>query len=108
MYRRGTWITLILIIFHELTGINAILLYSNTIFKQTGLENPRNGTYLLGIAQLIGLIIAILILQKVGRRSLLISGHIIMAACHAAVGAFAFYGVSEGVVIMMVSFIMSY
>lgn len=50
MYRRGTWITLILIIFHELTGINAILLFSNTMFKQTGLENPRNGTYLLGIA----------------------------------------------------------
>ena len=35
---------------NELTGINAIMLYSNTMFKKTGLENPRIGTYFLGIA----------------------------------------------------------
>ena len=31
-YRKGTWIAAILIIFHELSGINVIFLYSNTIF----------------------------------------------------------------------------
>ena len=30
-YRKGTWITVILIIFHELAGSNAISLYSNTM-----------------------------------------------------------------------------
>jgi hypothetical protein len=50
MYRKGTWIILIVIIFHELTGINAIMLYSNTMFVKTGLKNPRLGTYFLGVS----------------------------------------------------------
>jgi len=33
IYAKGTWIVVVLIIFHELSGINIILLYSNTIFK---------------------------------------------------------------------------
>jgi len=108
MYRKGTWITLIIIIFHELTGINAIMLYSNTMFKKTGLENPRIGTYFLGIAGLLGLAIAVLILKKVGRKTLLVSGHIIMAFCHTLVGVFAFYNISMWVVVWMTAFILFY
>lgn len=108
MYRKATWITLIIIIFHELTGINAIMLYSNTMFKKTGLENPRIGTYFLGIAGLLGLAIAILILKKIGRRTLLIGGHFIMAFCHALVGVFAFYNISLWVVVWMTAFILFY
>lgn len=108
MYRKGTILVLILIVFHELTGINAILLYSNTMFKQMGLANPRLGTYFTGIAGLLGLITAIVILNKIGRRNLLIVGHILMGLCHTLVGIFAFYGVSLWVCIMVVSFIYTY
>jgi hypothetical protein len=32
-YRRATWVNLGYIVFHELTGINVIMLYSNTMLK---------------------------------------------------------------------------
>jgi len=39
IYSYGTWVCVVLIIFHELSGINVIMLYSNTIFK----EMNKNG-----------------------------------------------------------------
>ena len=33
-YRKATWVNIAYIIFHELTGINVIMLYSNQMFKQ--------------------------------------------------------------------------
>lgn len=108
MYRKATWTTIVLIIFHELTGINAIMLYSNTMFKQMGMENPRVGTYMIGIAGLLGMAIAIAILNKIGRRNLLITGHVLMGLCHSLVGIFAFFNVSLWVCIMVVSFIFTY
>ena len=41
-------------IFHELTGINVIFLYSNTMFKRMDTDGksgltPRQGTYLIGL-----------------------------------------------------------
>lgn len=108
MYRKGTWVTIVLIIFHELTGINAILLYSNTMFRQMGLENPRLGTYMTGIAGVLGLATAIAIMHKVGRRNLLISGHILMGLCHTLVGIFAFYNISTWVCVMVVTFIYTF
>jgi MFS family permease len=57
---------------------------------------------------LIGLAIAVLILKKIGRRTLLYSGHIVMAVCHALVGVFAFYNESVWVVVMMVAFVFFY
>jgi len=107
-YKKGTLIIIILIIFHELTGINAILLYSNTMFRQMGLAKPRIGTYLLGIAQILGLTIAILILKKIGRRNLLIVGHFLMATCHFLVGMFAYENMSIWVAVMMMCFIFTY
>jgi hypothetical protein len=41
-YRVATWITLIYIIFHELTAINVIMLYSKTIFKNMN-TNSKSG-----------------------------------------------------------------
>jgi len=53
-YRTATWVNVGYIIFHELTGINVINLYSTTIFKHIQDPNkniwltPRRGTYLVG------------------------------------------------------------
>ena len=43
-YRMATWVNIGYIIFHELTGINVILLYSNTILAKSGKFKPRTGT----------------------------------------------------------------
>ena len=53
-YRRASWVSLIYIIFHELTGINVIELYSNTILEtilgtDTSGFTARQGTYVLSM-----------------------------------------------------------
>eukprot|EP00347_Sterkiella_histriomuscorum_P003540 403363903 len=62
----------------------------------------------LELLPLIGAIAAVLILNKVGRRTLLISGHVIMALCHFLIGLFAYLNYSQWVVGWMVSFILAY
>jgi len=57
-YRRATWVNFGHIIFHELTGINVIIQYSNQIFTQMhngGLSlTPHQGTFMIGIVHLLG------------------------------------------------------
>ena len=112
LYRRSTWITQALIVFHELTGINAINLYSNQMFQQMAGDKatltPRQGTYLLGIANMLGVIGAVYLVKRVSRRAMLVPGHVGMGVCHVLVGLFAVYKVNVGVVTMMVCFIMCY
>eukprot|EP00347_Sterkiella_histriomuscorum_P017146 403350492 len=79
-----------------------------TLNEAMGLSNPRNGTYFIGVSSMIGALIAVLILNKVGRRTLLMYGHVIMALCHFLIGLFAYLNYSQWVVGWMVSFILAY
>lgn len=51
-HRTATWINFTYIIFHELTGINVINMFSNTMFTQMDKEgfilSPRQSTYFVG------------------------------------------------------------
>jgi Na+/melibiose symporter-like transporter len=93
-YRKATWVNIGYIIFHELTGINVIMLYSTEIFKQmknSEGENtikPRTGTILVGFIDVVGAAMAFALVKRFGRRTLLIYGHIGIAICHALVGYF--------------------
>lgn len=53
-YKTATWVNFFYMIFHELTGINVINMYSNTMFadmqKEGAAFTPRQGTYLTGCA----------------------------------------------------------
>ena len=113
-YRRATFVALMMIVFHELTGENAIMLYSTEIFKKMSsykdgyaLE-PRTGTILIGVFNLLAHIPAIYLIKLLPRRILLVTGHLIMAACHILVGAFAAGSDDIGVIVMMIIFITTY
>lgn len=69
---------------------------------------PKAGSYYIAIANMFGLIIAVIIIKQVGRRNLLISGHVLMALFHSLVGLFAYLKYDLEVVLMMVSFIITY
>ena len=55
-YRQATWVNIGYIIFHELTSINVIMMYSNTLFREMQKPGkvaditPRVGTYLVGVS----------------------------------------------------------
>ena len=111
-YRTATWINLIYMIFHELTGINVITMYSNTMFRRMHSEGasftPRQGTYLVGATSFIGSLISIKVIEYVGRRPLLVCGHFLIAAIHCAVGRFNDTGNNAGVLSMILLFLIVY
>ena len=73
---------------HEMTGINAIFLYSNKILAEGGSTtiSPRTGTQIIGVVNLLSSATAIWSAKTFSRRTLLIWGHFLMGLCHCAVG----------------------
>ena len=110
LYRKSIFVSQILILFHELTGSNAINLYSNQMLTEIGTDSltPRTGTILLGLFSLIGVILALIIIKKYPRRTLLIPGHIMIGVCHLGIAVFAAASVGEGVVACMIGFVICY
>uniref|UniRef100_A0A8H7XZV5 Major facilitator superfamily (MFS) profile domain-containing protein n=1 Tax=Psilocybe cubensis TaxID=181762 RepID=A0A8H7XZV5_PSICU len=71
--------------FQQWTGVNAILYYAPTIFQELGQQGNANSllaTGVVGIAMFLATIPAVLWVDKVGRKPVLISGAFIMAGCH--------------------------
>lgn len=71
--------------FQQWTGVNAILYYAPSIFTDLGLTgNTTNllATGVVGIVMFLATIPAVLYVDKVGRKPVLVSGALIMAACH--------------------------
>ncbi|KAH9838602.1 general substrate transporter [Rhodofomes roseus] len=71
--------------FQQWTGVNAILYYAPTIFQslgQTGNTVNLLATGVVGIVMWVATIPAVLWVDKVGRKPVLVSGALLMAACH--------------------------
>ncbi|TNV80539.1 hypothetical protein FGO68_gene11398 [Halteria grandinella] len=115
VYKRATFMALAIIIFHEMTGENAILLYSTEIFKKmasyqdsNNALSPRTGTILIGVFNLLAHIPAIYLIKRLPRRTLLIWGHLIIAGCHFLVAIFAAGESDTGVIVMMIVYMVTY
>ena len=85
-YTRASWVNIVIMTAHVLTGYTAVISFSTVIFKDilAGPDTitPQQGTYLIGLSSVIGAISAIPIVKNVGRRTLLLYGHAIMALLH--------------------------
>ncbi|CDO74961.1 hypothetical protein BN946_scf184945.g33 [Trametes cinnabarina] len=71
--------------FQQWTGVNAILYYAPSIFKDLGLDGTTNSllaTGVVGIVMFLATIPAVIWVDKIGRKPVLISGAFLMAACH--------------------------
>ncbi len=90
--RTALIIGIILSIFSQVTGINAIMYYAPEIFKSTGdgSGSALLQTILVGVVNLLFTLVAIKYVDKAGRKGLLLAGSAGMAICLAIVG-FAFY-----------------
>ena len=75
--------------FNQLSGINAILYYLNDIFSFAGFSKLSGDVQavVVGLTNLIFTVIAMAIIDKVGRRKLLLIGAVGMALCLAGVAA---------------------
>jgi SP family arabinose:H+ symporter-like MFS transporter len=90
--RTALIIGIILSIFSQVTGINAIMYYAPEIFKSTGdgSDSALLQTVLVGVINVLFTIVAIKYADKAGRKGLLMAGSAGMAICLAIVGG-AFY-----------------
>lgn len=73
------FIGIMLSVFQQVVGINAVLYYSTTIFASMGMENPMVNTVVMGVVNILFTLIAIFTVERVGRKPLLITGSIGMA-----------------------------
>ncbi|KAF7327805.1 General substrate transporter [Mycena kentingensis (nom. inval.)] len=83
LYR--TAVACLVMFFQQWTGINAILYYAPAIFQQLGLTGNTVSllaTGVVGIAMFLATIPAVIWIDQLGRRPVLVSGAFLMAICH--------------------------
>ncbi|XP_076007169.1 solute carrier family 2, facilitated glucose transporter member 8 [Genypterus blacodes] len=83
-------IGILLMFFQQLSGINAIMFYAESIFKQANFspENSEVATVIVGLIQVIFTAVAALIMDKAGRKILLTISGIIMTISTVAFGVY--------------------
>lgn len=73
------FVGIMLSVFQQAVGINAVLYYAPRIFGDIGMQNPMVITVIMGIVNILFTLVAIFTVEKLGRRPLLICGSLGMA-----------------------------
>lgn len=73
------FIGIMLSVFQQAVGINAVLYFAPRIFETMGMGNPMVQTVIMGIINILFTLLAVFTVEKWGRKPLLISGSIGMA-----------------------------
>jgi len=97
--------------FNQLSGINAILYYLNDIFARAGFSKVSGDlqAVAIGLTNLIFTMLAMSVIDKVGRRTLLIVGSVGTAGCLAGVAAIFWTGSHESLLVwLLIGFIASF
>eukprot|EP01133_Synstelium_polycarpum_P002664 gene2664-3075_t len=99
--RKPLFLGFILAVFAQLTGINAFMYFSTTIFKDAGIEGrdgPEIAAVVLQIWNVATTLIAIGLVDRVGRKKLLFSGSAVMTVCDLIIALFflVLHGTAKG------------
>ena len=93
--RRALWVGVGLAVFQQVTGINAVIYYSDKIFALAGFTTPEQQTHAtliaVGLVNVLATLIAVAWVDRFGRKPLLFAGLIGMTVGLVSIaGAFAF------------------
>jgi len=107
-YRRPIVLAILLAMFNQLSGINAILYYLNDIFAAAGFSGVSQDlqAVAIGAANLVATVLALRVIDRVGRKKLLLIGAVGTAVAQAC--AAFIMGTGEGreyLLIVLVGFI---
>jgi sugar porter (SP) family MFS transporter len=91
-YRLPIFLAVTIGLFNQLAGINAILYYSNFIFAAAGFTAMSSSlqTVIIGVMNLLATVLGMSLIDKVGRKTLLLIGSVGTALCLAGVAAIFF------------------
>ena len=73
------FIGIMLSVFQQAIGINAVLYFAPRIFESMGMGNPMAQTVIMGIINITFTLVAVFTVEKLGRKPLLITGSVGMA-----------------------------
>ncbi|KAJ0390039.1 hypothetical protein P43SY_011577 [Pythium insidiosum] len=80
-YRRQTALAIALSLAQQLSGSNAVFLYSSSIFRGAGVEDDRVGTLLVCLCSLLPTLVSGVVAARFGNRKMLLAGHAGMLVC---------------------------
>ncbi|XP_030376181.1 facilitated trehalose transporter Tret1-2 homolog isoform X2 [Scaptodrosophila lebanonensis] len=87
--RNGLIISMLLMFFQQFSGINAVIFYTVPIFKSAGSTlNPSICSIIVGAVQVIMTLTASLLIERAGRKILLLFSSTVMTICLAILGAY--------------------
>lgn len=95
-----TWIGILMMVFQQWSGINALLYYGPTLIREIGLEGDTVSLVVsggIGIVQFIAVLPAIAYIDSLGRKALLRGGGIVMGCSHLVIALLVmFFGSDWG------------
>ena len=102
-YRPVLMLGICIAVFQQVTGINAILYYAPTIFAKTGLDTASSllQTVALGVVNLLATFGAIALVDRLGRKYLLLGGSAVMGIALAAVALCFHHGYFKGYIVLI-------
>ena len=108
-FRRALWIAISLAVLQQITGINTVLFYGAIIFKQqVGHQTANSAIFanvIVGLVNAIATLVALWIIDRAGRKPLLMFSTAIMAVSQAGLGlAFLAHSPSSTLVLTMMLF----
>lgn len=80
----------------QFMGVNAVLYYGPKIFSDAGFDNPMFSTVLVGVVNCVTTVLAVFIIDKVGRKQLIYWGVSGMIICLLAIGIYFAWGSAIG------------
>ncbi|CAK1550927.1 unnamed protein product [Leptosia nina] len=95
-----------LMLFQQLSGINAVIFNTSKIFTSAGAAiEPAIATIIIGVIQVVATLVSSLVVDKLGRRILLLFSALVMCICSTALGVYFFlqdkHGVDSSIVVAM-------
>ncbi|XP_041986327.1 facilitated trehalose transporter Tret1 isoform X2 [Aricia agestis] len=86
-----------LMLFQQFSGINAVIFNTSSIFASAGATIPSAiATIIIGVIQVVATFTSSLIVDKLGRRILLLFSALVMCVCSTALGVFFFLQDTHG------------
>jgi len=107
LFRPGLRLALLvgvgLAVLQQVTGINAVMYYAPEIFKATGAGTNASlvQTIMVGFVNFLFTILSIWLIDKVGRKALLLTGSSVMALSLIAIGAAFYTGHTSGTAVLV-------
>jgi sugar porter (SP) family MFS transporter len=111
LHRKPIIFAMLLAFFNQFTGINAILYYLNDIFAAAGFGRVSGDlqAVAVGLANLVATLAGMIFIDRLGRKTLLVSGGAVMSAALAAVAVVMSTGEgSSYLLLLLVIFILAF